>query len=68
MAKLYLVRHGKATAGWGMQKDPGLDDLGRAQAKAAALDISPVGAATDYHQPSYQNEGDFQAIGGNLGN
>jgi broad specificity phosphatase PhoE len=43
MAKLYLVRHGKATAGWGMEKDPGLDDLGRAQAKAAALTLAPLG-------------------------
>jgi len=43
MAKLYLVRHGKATAGWGMEKDPGLDDLGHAQAKAAALTLAPLG-------------------------
>ena len=43
MAKLYLVRHGKATAGWGMQKNPGLDDLGHAQAKAAALVLAPLG-------------------------
>ncbi len=43
MAKIYLVRHGKAAAGWGMEKDPGLDDLGRAQAKAAALTLAPLG-------------------------
>ena len=43
MAKLYLVRHGKATAGWGMHKDPGLDDLGQAQAKAAARTLAPLG-------------------------
>ena len=43
MAKIYLVRHGKSTAGWGMQKDPGLDDLGHAQAKAAALKLAPLG-------------------------
>lgn len=43
MAKLYLVRHGKATAGWGMEKNPGLDDLGHAQAKAAALTLAPLG-------------------------
>ena len=42
MTKIYLVRHGKATAGWGMEKDPGLDDLGRAQAKAAALKLAPL--------------------------
>ena len=43
MAKLYLIRHGKVTAGWGMEKDPGLDDLGHAQAKAAALTLAPLG-------------------------
>ena len=43
MAKIYLVRHGKATAGWGIQKDPGLDDLGHAQAKTAALTLAPLG-------------------------
>ncbi len=68
MAKLYLVRHGKATAGWGMEKDPGLDDLGHAQAKAAALTVSAAGAAAYYHQPSHQDEGDFQTFGENLGN
>jgi len=43
MATLYLVRHGKAMAGWGVEKDPGLDDLGHAQAKAAALTLAPLG-------------------------
>lgn len=43
MATIYLVRHGKATADWGMEKDPGLDDLGHAQAKAAALTLAPLG-------------------------
>lgn len=43
MAKLYLVRHGRAAAGWGMEPDPGLDDLGRAQAKATALTLAPLG-------------------------
>jgi broad specificity phosphatase PhoE len=43
MAKLYLVRHGKATAGWGIEKDPGLDELGLAQAGAAAQQLAPLG-------------------------
>ena len=43
MAKLYLVRHGKATTGWGLGKNPGLDDLDYAQAKAAALRLAPSG-------------------------
>jgi len=36
MAIVQLVRHGKAAAGFGAHPDPGLDDLGRAQAKAVA--------------------------------
>jgi broad specificity phosphatase PhoE len=36
MARLYLVRHGEAAAGYGDSLDPGLSDLGRTQAEAAA--------------------------------
>ena len=36
MAHIHLVRHGKAAAGFGSHKDPGLDDLGRQQAEAVA--------------------------------
>ena len=43
MAKLYLVRHGQAVSGWGLEKDPGLSDLGRAQANAAAQALAPLG-------------------------
>lgn len=43
MARLYLVRHGKAAAGWGAELDPGLDATGRAQAKALAEALAPLG-------------------------
>jgi broad specificity phosphatase PhoE len=43
MAKLYLVRHGKAEAGFGGALDPGLDALGRAQAEAVAQKLKTVG-------------------------
>jgi broad specificity phosphatase PhoE len=36
MARSYLIRHGKPAAGWGDDDDPGLDETGHAQAKAAA--------------------------------
>ena len=36
MTQIHLVRHGKAAAGFGSHKDPGLDDLGRRQAQAVA--------------------------------
>ncbi|MEY4400857.1 MAG: hypothetical protein RL072_722 [Actinomycetota bacterium] len=39
MAKLYLVRHGRAAAGWNTAMDPPLDDLGREQAAAAAAKL-----------------------------
>jgi len=36
MPLIYLVRHGQAAAGYSEDPDPGLDDLGRAQAEAAS--------------------------------
>jgi broad specificity phosphatase PhoE len=38
MARLYMIRHGKPTAAWGQNPDPdpGLDEAGHAQARAAA--------------------------------
>lgn len=43
MARLYLVRHGRAAAGFGESHDPGLDDVGRAQAEAVAWELAPRG-------------------------
>lgn len=43
MARLYLVRHGKAAAGFGESADPGLDELGRAQAAEVAARLAPLG-------------------------
>ena len=34
MPLIYFVRHGKAAAGFSEDADPGLNDLGRAQAAA----------------------------------
>jgi broad specificity phosphatase PhoE len=42
MPRLYLVRHGRAAAGW-EEDDPGLDDVGRAQADAVAERLAPLG-------------------------
>ena len=36
MARLVLVRHGRATGGWDDHPDPGLDELGQRQAVAVA--------------------------------
>ena len=43
MTKIFLVRHGRAVSNWGLEKDPGLDELGRAQATAAAQNLAPLG-------------------------
>jgi broad specificity phosphatase PhoE len=44
---IYLIRHGEPAAGWGEAKDPGLSDLGRRQAEAAAQLLWDAGA----HRP-----------------
>ncbi len=43
MTRLLLVRHGEAAAGWGIDADPGLSELGREQSRqmAASLDAGP---------------------------
>ncbi len=41
--KLYLVRHGRATAGFDQALDPGLDDTGRIQARRVAGRLAPLG-------------------------
>lgn len=38
--KLYLVRHGEASASWSEDPDPGLSELGRRQAESAAQQLS----------------------------
>lgn len=43
MPRVWLVRHGQAAAGWGDDLDPGLSEVGRAQAEAAAEALAPLG-------------------------
>jgi broad specificity phosphatase PhoE len=43
MNRIYLVRHGRAAADWGSHLDPGLDDVGKAQADAMAARLAPKG-------------------------
>lgn len=40
VTRVYLVRHGRAAAGWDTDPDPGLDDEGRRQAAATAQALS----------------------------
>lgn len=43
MARIYMVRHGKAEAGFGEGMDPGLDALGRSQAERVAETLKTLG-------------------------
>ena len=67
MTQIHLVRHGKAAAGFGSHKDPGLDELGLRQARAVAnmldkrlgddrplLFSSPLARAMETSQPLAQ--------------
>lgn len=42
MARLYMIRHGKAAASWDGDADPGLDALGRQQAEAVAEQVKAL--------------------------
>ena len=41
--RVTLVRHGRAAAGWNVDPDPGLDDLGVQQAAEVAARLGPAG-------------------------
>jgi len=43
LAIVYLVRHGKAAASWEEEWDPGLNGIGREQAKQVAKTLKPLG-------------------------
>jgi broad specificity phosphatase PhoE len=51
MATLFLVRHGRAAAGFDSHHDPGLDDLGREQAAHTAAVLAPLGPLAIYSSP-----------------
>jgi broad specificity phosphatase PhoE len=42
MTRIYMVRHGKAAAGWDGDADPGLNELGQAQAEAVAEKVQSL--------------------------
>ena len=51
MATLFLVRHGKAAAGFDSHLDPGLDELGEQQAASTARLLAPLGPLQIYSSP-----------------
>ncbi len=40
---LYLIRHGRASAGFAEALDPGLDEVGRMQAETVTKELAPLG-------------------------
>ena len=51
MARLYLVRHGRATGTWVAHPDPGLDDVGREQAARMAEELTAHGPLPLFTSP-----------------
>jgi broad specificity phosphatase PhoE len=51
MATLFLVRHGRAAAGFDSHLDPGLDELGQTQAASVASHLAPLGPLQIYSSP-----------------
>ncbi len=43
MVRVYMVRHGRASAGWDTDSDPGLDEIGRGQADRVAQRLAAFG-------------------------
>jgi len=43
MARVHLIRHGHAAAGFAADRDPGLDEMGRAQAVQVASELVTAG-------------------------
>ncbi len=48
---IFLIRHAEPAAGWGEAQDPGLSDLGRRQAEAAAAALRDLGAKAAISSP-----------------
>jgi broad specificity phosphatase PhoE len=51
MAKIYMVRHGKAASSIDGHLDPGLDELGREQAQTTAAELTGLGPLAIYSSP-----------------
>jgi broad specificity phosphatase PhoE len=51
MATIFLVRHGRAAAGFDSHLDPGLDALGHTQAAGVAIRLAPLGPLQIYSSP-----------------
>jgi broad specificity phosphatase PhoE len=64
---LVLVRHGEAAAGWDGDADPGLSDLGRAQAQRVAAELAAIGPVPVVASPLRRTRETAAAIAAALG-
>ncbi|MCU1395224.1 MAG: Phosphoglycerate mutase [Ilumatobacteraceae bacterium] len=67
MTRLYLVRHGRAAAGWDTDPDPGLDPLGVHQAERMADQLAPLGPLDLVSSPLQRCRETAAVLGGRWG-
>lgn len=67
MTRLYLVRHGRAAAGWDTDPDPGLDPLGVHQAERMADELGPRGPLALITSPLLRCQQTAAVLGGRWG-
>lgn len=67
MPRLYLVRHGRAAAGWDVDPDPPLDAVGRTQADAMADRLAPLGPLGLWSSPLLRCRQTAAVLGGRWG-
>ena len=63
---VYLIRHGRAAAGWDSDPDPDLDEVGRAQAAAVATTLSGLGITRIVASPLQRCRSTAAALAGLL--
>jgi broad specificity phosphatase PhoE len=64
MPRLYLVRHGRASAGWDTDPDPGLDPVGVHQAERMADRVAPLGPMALVSSPLARCQQTAAVLGG----
>ena len=62
MAIVHFVRHGEAAATFAQHTDPGLSDLGRAQAMRTATALRPIGPLPIFTSPLRRTQETAQAL------
>jgi len=62
MPRIYLVRHGRAAASWTEDADPDLDDVGREQSVAVAVELAELGPLRMVSSPLRRARSTAQAL------